>query len=135
MTGGRRMADPHRCTWSPSVEVRGPLRLALAPSSRRVLRVIGADRRRTVTRDRHGGTAVALPASSCADGTVTCWGYNADGQLGDGTTTTPPHPGHRRRHLDATDVAITRCAARHTCAAPRRRNRPLLGLKRPRPAR
>ena len=41
------------------------------------------------------------------DGTARCWGYNSNGQIGDGTTTEQVRPGGRERHHDR-----DRCASR-----------------------
>jgi alpha-tubulin suppressor-like RCC1 family protein len=67
-------------------------------------------------------TAVAITAGkfhTCAildDGSVSCWGYNGYGQLGDGTTTNRNTPTQTSTlGTDRTAVAIT-AATRHTCA-------------------
>ena len=64
------------------------------------------------------------------DGSVSCWGFGANGRLGYGNTTSAPRPagrsrsarGARRRHRGR-----RRPHLRH----PRHRRRPLLGLRRP----
>jgi len=67
-------------------------------------------------------TAVAITAGyrhTCAildDGSVSCWGYNSGGQLGDGTTTNRNTPTQTSSlGTDRTAVAIT-AGYRHTCA-------------------
>ena len=67
-------------------------------------------------------TAVAITAGSdhtCAildDGSVSCWGYNGYGRLGDGTTTNRNTPTQTSSlGTDRTAVAIT-AGAYHTCA-------------------
>jgi len=69
-----------------------------------------------------GRTAVAISAGwwhTCAlldDGSVSCWGYNSNGQLGDGTTTdrnTPTQTSNLGTNLTA--VAIS-SGYKHTCA-------------------
>ena len=67
-------------------------------------------------------TAVAITAGdyhTCAildDGSVSCWGYNSYGQLGDGTTTQRTTPTQTSSlGTDRTAVAIT-AGDYHTCA-------------------
>lgn len=68
-----------------------------------------------------GSNARSISASeghySCAvldDGTVHCWGYNADGQLGDGSTTNSPLP-VQASGLSTTAVSVA-AGVQHTCA-------------------
>ena len=67
-------------------------------------------------------TAVAITAGdyhTCAildDGSVSCWGYNSYGQLGDGTTTNRNTPTQTSSlGTDRTAVAITAGALSHMC--------------------
>ncbi len=69
-----------------------------------------------------GRTAVAISSEyyqTCAildDGSVSCWGRNSDGQLGDGTTTERNTPTQTSSlGIGRTAVAIS-SGARHTCA-------------------
>ena len=69
-----------------------------------------------------GRTAVAITAGAihtCAildDGSVSCWGYNGNGRLGDGTNTNRNTPTQTSSlGTDRTAVAIT-AGAYHTCA-------------------
>src|SRR5579863_8882115 len=48
------------------------------------------------------------------DGSVRCWGTNADGQLGDGTITTTPKTAVKASGLAY--VVSVAAGARHTCA-------------------
>ena len=65
------------------------------------------------------GTVTGLAAGlghSCAvvaDGTVRCWGWNSNGQLGDGTTTDRPAP---TRVANLTTATAVTAGWDHTCA-------------------
>ena len=63
------------------------------------------------------GASIALGGShSCAlrgDGTVKCWGYNIQGQLGDGTTTHRTTPVEVSGMTNATSIAL---GSYHSCA-------------------
>ncbi len=57
-----------------------------------------------------GGNHSCLIAN---DGTVQCWGYNADGELGDGTTTERHAP---QRVLNLSGITQVAGGSHHTCA-------------------
>jgi alpha-tubulin suppressor-like RCC1 family protein len=88
-------------------------------SNRRYLHAAGDDADACVAASCASNPIVALSAgasASCllrADGGVTCWGRNDDGQLGDGTLT-PRSTGVRVSGLK--DVIAIAAGARHACA-------------------
>ena len=71
----------------------------------------------TACNELQGIVQVAAGTShSCAvhsDGTVTCWGYNGAGQLGDGTNTNSEGPVAVSGLTNATSITA---GADHTCA-------------------
>ena len=77
---------------------------------------------------------VAGSSHSCVvktDATVWCWGHNDEGQLGDNTTSdsdTPVQVVGAGGVGVLTSVAVAGAGNTHTCAAPNRRHRLVLGL-------
>src|SRR5262245_11841162 len=61
----------------------------------------------------HIATGVSHTCARLADGTVRCWGFNAVGQLGDGTTTDRQTP---VAVTGLTAVAELAAGSSHTCA-------------------
>ena len=93
---------------------------------------------RRASRAGMGAAQFAIDAGelhTCAvrnDGTVRCWGYNADGQLGDGSTTDRLTP----VTVTGLNTAVTVSAGHLShLRAPGGRHRPLLGRQFERPAR
>jgi alpha-tubulin suppressor-like RCC1 family protein len=92
---------------------------ATCGSSRRYLAAAGDDSKACVASTCGANPIVTLSAggsASCVlrqDGSVTCWGRNDDGQLGDGTLT-PRSTGVRVLGLD--DAIAIAAGARHACA-------------------
>lgn len=62
-----------------------------------------------------GGILTNWRSHSCAidDGSVVCWGYNGQGQVGDGTNVDRARP----TPIELSDVSSLSAGGRHTCAA------------------
>ncbi len=108
----------------------------------------GGDRRRRRQRGAGGGgrrrpaggrasparspAAPATPAPILDDGSVSCWGFGANGRLGYGNTTQRTTPGGPRRLGAGRTATAIAPGRRPHVRDPRHRRGPLLGLRRPR---